>query len=480
MRTPFLPIATIALLAACGDRDPTAPTLASVDAPPQHGVAVFGVTLFGPAGPVILVEGINDVGQTVGSRTVEAPVAGFRGWLYANGGFGDLPLPFLVLVSRAWGINASGLAVGQGDELPLAWEGGSFTLLSSSFAGTTHTGSARAVSDRGVIVGIEVDGSEARAVWWNGIGDPSPAILQSSPDGLTIPVAVNDAGLIVGNTELGPGTRAEAWAGPGAAPQPLRSFDGSTCSTSEPRGTAVGVRAVNQLGAIVGVCRVGGLEHAAYWSDRDAIPIDLDPDGFRNSSASDINELGQIVGSVDGQPVLWVREGPGFRRFDLGTPGSPDESAGASAINNTGVAVGSTTVGDLDRRAARWEVPVQVGIDVVPGNAGNRLKLDTRGTISVAVLGSRWLQVSGIDPQTLTLGNDDGQETPVARKKKGTPITTLTDVNRDGRQDLVAQFEKRTLKNNDDLVPGTQTLVLLGRFRDGRHLRGADVVQANP
>jgi len=101
------------------------------------------------------------------------------------------------------------------------------------------------------------------------------------------------------------------------------------------------------------------------------------------------------------------------------------------------------------------------------------------GRISVAILGSRWLQAASIDPQTLTLGNDDGQETPVAQKKKFTPAATLTDVNRDGRSDLVAEFEESKLMANGDLAPGAVTVVLLGRFRNGKQLRGASVLQAN-
>jgi hypothetical protein len=81
-----------------------------------------------------------------------------------------------------------------------------------------------------------------------------------------------------------------------------------------------------------------------------------------------------------------------------------------------------------------------------------------------------------VNPATLTLGNDDGVETPVARRSSGVNAK-LADVNKDGVKDLVAEFDKRQLMNNGDLPLDAHTLVLLGRMGDGGHVRGVDAVQ---
>jgi hypothetical protein len=90
-------------------------------------------------------------------------------------------------------------------------------------------------------------------------------------------------------------------------------------------------------------------------------------------------------------------------------------------------------------------------VDVVPASAANTINLDSRGTVSVAVLGSRWFRAADLDPVSLTLGNGDGLETPVARKSSAQLVT------------------------NSDLSPPL-ALTALGRLRSGKHIRGADVV----
>ena len=116
---------------------------------------------------------------------------------------------------------------------------------------------------------------------------------------------------------------------------------------------------------------------------------------------------------------------------------------------------------------------VRVELDVVPGS-GATVKLG-KGSVAVALLGSRWFQAGEIDPGTLTLGNDNGIETPVARKK-GIPVARLTDSNRDGFVDLVVEFDKQAMARSGDLVAGAQTLILQGGLRGGIRVRGADVV----
>ena len=45
--------------------------------------------------------------------------------------------------------------------------------------------------------------------------------------------------------------------------------------------------------------------------------------------------------------------------------------------------------------------------------------------------------------------------------------------------DSVHDFEESALMAKGDLIAGQTTLVLLGRFRNGKNLRGAGVMQVN-
>jgi hypothetical protein len=172
------------------------------------------------------------------------------------------------------------------------------------------------------------------------------------------------------------------------------------------------------------------------------------------------------------------REGGVFRRFDLGVPGNLDASRGI-ALNNTGQAVlDANDQPDVIRESFLVSIPMRAAIDVDPSSTANAIKLSSKGTVTVAILGSRWFRATDVDPASLTLGNDDGLDTPVALKK-GAPVAKLTDVNRDGYVDLVADFDEGALMNNGDLALGAQTLVLLGRTKTGTHVRGTDVALAS-
>jgi hypothetical protein len=98
--------------------------------------------------------------------------------------------------------------------------------------------------------------------------------------------------------------------------------------------------------------------------------------------------------------------------------------------------------------------------------------------VSAAILGSpRFQAAKGVDPGSLTLGNGDGQDTPINRSRKLVPAATPVAGNRDGHLDLVADFDGARTAANGDLVTGAQTLVLLGRLKDGNRIRATDVVQ---
>jgi hypothetical protein len=155
--------------------------------------------------------------------------------------------------------------------------------------------------------------------------------------------------------------------------------------------------------------------------------------------------------------------------YDLGTLSGGDSQG--FAINNLGEVVGRS-----GNRAVYWQVVLRAAVDIVPGSASNALKLGGGGTVSVAVLGSRYFDAGAIDARTVTLGNEDGSDTPVARKKNGAPLADLRDVNRDGYADLVVEFDRKQMVSNGDLNLAASQLILLASRIDGRRVRGVDQV----
>ena len=106
-------------------------------------------------------------------------------------------------------------------------------------------------------------------------------------------------------------------------------------------GPSSDTTSINEVGEITGYSDVGGgaYYHAVAW-DRNGIPTDVGAMGFRLSVASDVNELGEVVGwtgdngITDQQAFLW-RNG---ELLLLGTLGG--EESEAYAINDLSQVVG--------------------------------------------------------------------------------------------------------------------------------------------
>ena len=352
--------------------------------------------------------------------------------------------------------------MGDVDSHAAAWVGGELTLL--QVEERFSSSQAVAINDGGQIVGVAFVPNEGPTpVLWQDKGQPMTVL----PGGFGRVEDINNAGVMVG-TSVDVALnflRGAYWSSPTSAPQFLKGPTGQPCGDP---------KAINDRGEIVGFCN----NSAAYWSSPGANAVLLG--GV--SSATGINELGQIIGITlngqsDSRPTLWQQEGSSFRAFDLGVPAGQVEG-GAGDVNNHGQAVGTAIheesgVGPVGV-GVLWQIPVRVAVDVVPG-LGTSVKMGGTGTVAAALPGSPWFHAGDIDPGTLTLGNDNGTETPVARKK-GAPSTKLIDVDRDGDLDLVAEFDKQAMTRSGDLVAGSQTLIVQGRLRDGTRLRGADQV----
>jgi hypothetical protein len=121
-------------------------------------------------------------------------------------------------------------------------------------------------------------------------------------------------------------------------------------------------------------------------------------------------------------------------------------------------------------------------IDITPGSTSNAVSLAGTqkeiivGVVSTANFDARAMLVSGSTP---TLGNGAGSETPVVMTN-GIPKKGLTDLNADGRLDVLFYFAKAALISNGDLTASTTQLILQGQLPSGVKLKGADKVSVLP
>jgi hypothetical protein len=149
-----------------------------------------------------------------------------------------------------------------------------------------------------------------------------------------------------------------------------------------------------------------------------------------------------------------------------------------------------------------------VPVDIKPRACPNRLDVDSDGVLRVAILGTSNLDVTTIDPKTVTMGGVavlSKQENPLMMKKKiklvasklrhqgwgledvGTPCEPFdgkTDPNQcntlgpDGHLDIVLKFDTQAIADSLGDVEDKEpiTLQLRGQLQDGTEIRGEDVV----
>lgn len=123
--------------------------------------------------------------------------------------------------------------------------------------------------------------------------------------------------------------------------------------------------------------------------------------------------------------------------------------------------------------------PIEILIDIKPGSWPNSINTRQKnGLTPVAVLTDETFDAAILDPATATLGDDDGNDTPVAMRNNGTVYGSLEDVDGDGDLDLILHFSTPDLVANGDLHSATEGLVLNIMDFDGNAYRGEDAVRA--
>ncbi len=123
---------------------------------------------------------------------------------------------------------------------------------------------------------------------------------------------------------------------------------------------------------------------------------------------------------------------------------------------------------------------ITVDIDIKPGSDPNSINLGNKGRIPVAILTTDDFDAADVDPATVTLGNDDGNDTFVATRKKGSLKASLEDVDDDGDLDLILHFDTQALVGNGDLDANTTELILNGETTGGQAIQGSDSVNIVP
>lgn len=111
---------------------------------------------------------------------------------------------------------------------------------------------------------------------------------------------------------------------------------------------------------------------------------------------------------------------------------------------------------------------LDVSIDIKPGSFPNSINLGSNGTVAVAILSTAAFDATTVDPLTVTLAS-----APVKLKGKGTPMASTSDVNQDGRLDLIVHVSTDALQlSNQDTSAD-----LDGETYGGLLVHGSDFVR---
>jgi len=118
------------------------------------------------------------------------------------------------------------------------------------------------------------------------------------------------------------------------------------------------------------------------------------------------------------------------------------------------------------------ETPLDVDIDVKPGNDLNPINIGSNGVIPVAILSSDSFNALTVKVHSIRLGGNG----VAIRGKSGNLLAREKDVNRDGLDDLLVHIETEGFED-----PGESGIVILtGETFDGIPIEGTDSVKILP
>lgn len=323
---------------------------------PGTSNALYSLTLLQPlAGDsVVEVFAVNSAGQAVGYS--RAATTSDRAVIWNNGSPQALPELPGAASSRAFGINASGHAVGRSlvAGLPQAtlWNGSSASAL-----GSEGNSTALGINSSGQVVGSIYNASLNRnegVVWTNGVAERLPLISGFST---ATPVSISDGGRVVGGVNTFAPSVPAVWTNGSGTFLPCGGF---SCLAT----------AVNDAGVIIGerVPFRNGPTQAVRWINgvQDDLPM---------STARGLNALGHIVGSgatpQDSRAAILYRDGERIVLNDVVQGLGGWRLLEATGINDRGQIIGAARLNGLD--SAFLLTPLDTAVVPLPAAAWSML-----------------------------------------------------------------------------------------------------------
>ncbi|MBI4521199.1 MAG: hypothetical protein HY701_10200 [Gemmatimonadetes bacterium] len=202
----------------------------------------------------------------------------------------------------------------------------------------------------------------------------------------------------------------------------------------------------------------------------------------------------RVFGSQPSTVLMRAQSGgPGVLVRDFGSGHVVNFSHAANYLQGgaPGITLMDGNIQKLYTNAAAWACGprvIEVDIDIKPGSDPNSVGLmgtsrsngTGGGVIPVAILSTTTFDASSVDASTVTLGDDDGDDTPVAQRRNGTLMASLEDVDGDADLDLVLHFDQAALEANGDLDASTTDLCINGQDTGGTPIHGCDAVRIVP